>query len=88
MYDRLNDFGKVVENRYGSAVLNRRSFLFLKTEELTACSHNFGKVFWDRLRLKINLRIGTRISEQPFIMKLGIPSSPIDLVGLNRFIAL
>jgi hypothetical protein len=26
VYDRLKNFGKVVENRYGSIVLNRRSF--------------------------------------------------------------
>jgi hypothetical protein len=40
------------------------------------------------LRLKINLRIGTKISEQPFKTKLGIPSSPTDLVGRSRFVAL
>jgi hypothetical protein len=55
---------------------------------MRACFHNFGKVFWDRLRLKMNLRTGIRILEKPFIMKLGIPSSPTDFVGLNRFTAL
>jgi hypothetical protein len=60
----------------------------LKTGKIAGCFHNFGKVFRDRLRLKINLRIDTKFSEQPFITKLVIPSSPTDLVGSGRCIAL
>jgi hypothetical protein len=31
--------------------------------------------------------VGTNISEQPLITKLGIPSGPTDFVGRSRFIA-
>jgi hypothetical protein len=34
------------------------------------------------------LRTGTKISEQPLIKKLGMPSSPTDLDGLRRLRAL
>lgn len=38
----------------------------------TECFHKFGKIYWDKIRLKINSRTGTDISEQPFMTKLGI----------------
>jgi hypothetical protein len=52
--------------------------------------HKSEKVFWDRLRLNVNLITGTKISNQPFITKLGIciPSSPTDVFGRSHFIAL
>jgi hypothetical protein len=37
--------------------------------------------------LKISLRTGTKISEQFFITKLGMPSSPTDFHGHSRFMA-
>jgi hypothetical protein len=55
---------------------------------MTACFHSVGKYCWDRLRLKICLRTGTKISEQPLITKLGIPSSPTALEGLRSLRAL
>jgi hypothetical protein len=33
------------------------------------------------------MRTGTNISEQPFIINLGIPSSPTDFDGRSNFIA-
>jgi hypothetical protein len=60
----------------------------LKRETIAVCFHKLGKVFWDGLRLKINLRAGTKMSEHLFITKLVIPSSPTNLVGRSRFIPL
>jgi hypothetical protein len=57
---------------------------FLKTGTMAACFHSVGKYCWDRLRLKICLRTGMKISEQSVITKLGIPSSPTALEGFRR----
>jgi hypothetical protein len=47
-----------------------------------------GKYCCDKLRLKICLRIGTHISEQPLIINPGMSSTPADLDGLSRLMAL
>jgi hypothetical protein len=61
---------------------------FLKTGTMATCFHLVGKYCWDRLRLKICFKTGMKISEQPLITKLGIPSSPTALEGLRRLRAL
>jgi hypothetical protein len=50
------------------------------------CFHKEGKVALVTIKLKVNSGVNT--SEQPLIMKAGIPSSPTHLEGLSRLIAL
>jgi hypothetical protein len=50
--------------------------------------HAAGKYCCVRLKLKICLRIGLKISEQPFMIKPGISSSPTDLKGFSLLMAL
>ena len=52
-----------------------------------ACFKRVGKIHCDKLRLKINLRTGTKISEQTLIKNAGMPSSPTDFDGRARCIA-
>jgi hypothetical protein len=61
-------------------------FPFFKTGTITSSFHNQGKVFWDSLRSKINLRAGTKILEL-FIKELDIPSSPSDFYSHSHIIA-
>jgi hypothetical protein len=62
--------------------------LFLKIGTMAACFCSVGKYHCDRLRLKICLRTGMKISEQLLITKLGIPSSLTALKGLKILRAL
>jgi hypothetical protein len=55
---------------------------------MIAFFHCAGKCSCDKLRLKIYLSSGANIVEQPFMIKLGIPSGPTDFEGLRRLIAL
>jgi hypothetical protein len=63
-------------------------FPFLKMGAMIACFHCAGKCSCDKLGLKIYLSSGANIVEQPFMMKLGIPSGPTDFEGLRHLIAL
>jgi hypothetical protein len=47
-----------------------------------------GKIRNDKLRLKINLRTDIKTSKQPFMYKVGMPSSSTDFDGPRRFVAL
>jgi hypothetical protein len=47
-----------------------------------------GKYCCDKLRLKICLRTGTKISVQPLIMNPGMSSTPADLDGFSSLMAL
>jgi hypothetical protein len=53
-----------------------------------ACFRGVGKIRSDKLRLKINLGIGIKLSEQPFIVNAGMPSNSTDFDGARRLIAL
>jgi hypothetical protein len=64
------------------------AFPSLKTGTTAACFHRIGKICCDELRLKINLRTGINISEQPFIINAGMPSNPPDFDGCRHHIAL
>jgi hypothetical protein len=55
---------------------------------MTPFLHVAVNVCVDKLRLKINLSKGAKISEQPFTTELGIPSSPTDFVDHSYIIAL
>lgn len=48
--------------------------------------HIVGNLESRKLRLKICARIGERISLQPLIIKLGMPSEPAILEGLRDLI--
>jgi hypothetical protein len=65
IYDKFKTLEILLRIAYGPIISNRGSFSFSKTGTIDACFHKLGKVFWDMLRLKINLRTGTNISEQP-----------------------
>ena len=56
--------------------------------KMAACFKRVGEIRCDKLRLKINLHTGIKISEQPFIINEGMPSSPTDFDGHRHFIAL
>jgi hypothetical protein len=43
-YDKLKDFGKVVENSYGPVIFNRENVFFFKTATIAVCFHKLGKV--------------------------------------------
>jgi hypothetical protein len=43
MYDRFKNFGKVVENQYGSIVSDRRMFPFFKNRDDDSMFPQFGK---------------------------------------------
>ena len=55
---------------------------------MAACFQRVGKIRCDKLRLKINLRIDNKLSEQPFIINAGMPSNPTDFDGRRRLLAL
>jgi hypothetical protein len=61
---------------------------FLKTGIIAVCLHKVGKQCSDKLKLKICLRIGTNMSVQPLMTNPGMSTSPADLVGLRRLMAL
>jgi hypothetical protein len=48
--------------------------------------HCAGKYSCDKLRSKIHLSSGANIMEQPFMIKLGVPSGPTDLQALRLLI--
>jgi hypothetical protein len=52
------------------------------------CFHRVGKICCDKMRLKINLRTGIKLSEQPLLIIAGIPSNPTDFDERRRLIAL
>jgi hypothetical protein len=58
----------------------------LNTGTRAVCFHKEGKVALVTLKLKVNSGVNT--SEQPLIMKEGIPSSPAHLEDLSRLISL
>jgi hypothetical protein len=60
----------------------------LKFNTTAFCFQTVGKVRCDKLSLKINLRTGMKVSEQPCIMSAGMPSSPTDFDERRRLIAL
>jgi hypothetical protein len=60
----------------------------LKTGTTAISFHKLGKVSHVTLRLNICVNSGINTSEQPLIMKGGIPSSPTHLEGVRRLMAL
>jgi hypothetical protein len=52
------------------------------------CFHKDGKVSLATLRLKLYVNNGIKMSEQPLIIKNGMPSKATHLDDLRRFIAL
>jgi hypothetical protein len=81
MYDSFKYFGKIVENRQVCNYSLRQSSLSVEMGTMAACFQRVGKICCDKLRLKINLRAGIKISEQPSIINTITPSSPTDLDG-------
>jgi hypothetical protein len=71
-----------------TAFSNKDNDCCLKTGIMTAFFHASRNVCLDKVRLKMNLRNGAKISEQPFTTNLGTPSSPTDSVARSRVIAL
>jgi hypothetical protein len=81
-------FGKIIKNRNWSVITNNGTVAFFKHWNNNSCFHNDGKVALVKLRLKIQLNKGVKISEQTLITKNGIPSNPTHLEGLGRLVAL
>jgi hypothetical protein len=54
---------------------------------MATCFHRVGNFPWNKLILKIWLKRGTKISEQPSVIKLEIPSRPTHFDGLRRRIS-
>jgi hypothetical protein len=80
MYDNFKYFGKSVEREVCNYSL-RQSSLSVEMGTMAACFHIVGKIFCDKMRLKINLRTGIKILKQSFIINTGMPSSPTDFDG-------
>jgi hypothetical protein len=55
VYDRFKHFGKVVENRYGSIVLDRRSFRFFKNRDDDSMFPQFGENILGQTEIKNKL---------------------------------
>jgi hypothetical protein len=60
----------------------------LCTGTTTACFHRAGKICCDKLKLKICFKTGTKMSVHPLIINPGMSSTPTDLDGLRRLMAL
>jgi hypothetical protein len=56
MYDRFKHFGKVVENRYGSVVLDRRSIPFFKNKDDDSLFPQLGKSILGQTEIKNKLK--------------------------------
>jgi hypothetical protein len=63
-------------------------FVYYLTETIVPYFRKLGKLFWERLRLKINLRTCTQFSDQPFVAKFSTLSRPTDSDGRIRFRAI
>jgi hypothetical protein len=88
MHNKLKYLQKIIKNRHRSVIVNRDTATYFKTVTIAACFHEVGNCCWDKLKLKINLRTGVKVFEQPFITKAEISSSPTDLDGPRCFKAL
>lgn len=73
MYDKFKNCKKIVGNSYGPMTSNRRSFPCFKGGIIIVCYHRIEDVFFDRLREKMNLSRGTKVSEKLFVTEPGIP---------------
>jgi hypothetical protein len=67
MHNKFKYFGKIIKNGAKSVITNSCTVAFLKIGTTAACFHKVGNLCCDKLRLKIDLRTGTDISEQPLI---------------------
>jgi len=63
-------------------------FPSLKMRTMAACFQRVRKVRCDWLRINVNLRTGIKTSKQPFMMKVGMPSSPADFDAHRRLVTL
>ena len=52
VYDRFKNFGKVVEDRYGSVVLDKRRFPFFKNRNDDSLLPQFGKGILGQTEIK------------------------------------
>jgi hypothetical protein len=62
-------------------------FPFLKIGTTAACFHNEVNFPVNKMRLKMWLKRGVNISEQPFVIKLGISSGPTHFAERRRLMA-
>jgi len=65
MYDNFKYFGKIVQNRQVCNYSLRQSSLSVEMGTMAACFQRVGRICCDKLRLKINLRTGTKIQNSP-----------------------
>jgi hypothetical protein len=72
----------------GLYLLAEHSCLFSKTEAIAACFLKVAECFRDNLRLKICLKIGMKISEQPLITKSEVLSAGFVVKGCSDIFAL
>jgi hypothetical protein len=80
MYDNFKHFGKIVQNRQACNYSLWQSSLYMEIGTVADCFQRVGKICCDKLRLKINLRTGIKISE-PSIINTVMPTSPTDFDG-------
>jgi hypothetical protein len=79
---------KVLNIEVGLQLFTKTVFPFFENEYNGIFFQRVGKVRCEKLSLKINVRTGIKISEQPCIMNAGMSSSPTDFDGRTRLIDL
>jgi hypothetical protein len=60
---------------------------FSKIDDIAACFRDLRRVFYERVRLKINFSTGIKIPEQPFTSELGMTSRTTGFNGRRHYIA-
>jgi hypothetical protein len=84
MYYTLNIMENVFKIVIDLLSVIRALLPFLKRGMTVACFHTVGDFPCNKLILKMWLKRGTKVSEQPSLIKLGISYGPTHFAGLRR----
>jgi hypothetical protein len=87
MNNEFKQLRKITENRNGP-VVSAAQLPLLNTGTIAASFHTAGKHCSVRLKLNTCLRIGIKITEQPFMTNPGTSSSPTHLGGFSLLMTL
>jgi hypothetical protein len=62
--DKFKNFGKIIENSYGSINYNRGNFSFFETRDNIFLLPQVGKSILRQAKIKINLRTGIKFQSR------------------------
>jgi hypothetical protein len=88
--NKFKYFGKIIKETYGYTSIfdNRDTAAIFKTRIMASCFHKIENRRSNKVRFKIRLRSGTKISEQILINEPAMSSNSTYLDGLRRVRAL